>query len=70
MKKNMGTIDRVVRILLALGVAVMYLGGVISGGTAAIPGVLAIILGVTGLLGSCPLYLPFRFSTKKAANAA
>jgi hypothetical protein len=56
MKKNMGTIDRVLRILLAIVVAVLYMTG-------AITSVLAVIFLLTGLIGFCPLYVPFKIST-------
>ena len=44
MKKNMGTIDRVVRTLLAIVVLVIYLTGKISGSVAIILGIFAVIL--------------------------
>ena len=52
MTKNMGTIDRVLRIALAVVVAILYLAGAISGWAAIILGVLAIVFLLTGLLGS------------------
>jgi len=64
MKKNMGLIDRLVRIVLALAVAVLYFTNVISGTLAVILGILALIFVVTSLLGFCPLYLPFGWSTR------
>lgn len=68
MKKNMGTIDRVVRVLLAVVVGVLYLTGQISGLAATILGVVAIVFVATSAVGSCPLYLPFGLSTRKAAG--
>ena len=65
MKKNMGTVDRVVRLILAGAVPVLYLTGAISGTVAIILGALAVVWVVTSLLGFCPLYLPFRLSTRK-----
>ncbi len=64
MKQNMGTIDRVVRMTLAAVVLVLYLTGVISGTLAIILGVLALVWVVTSILGFCPLYLPFKISTR------
>ena len=66
MPKNTGTVDRVVRLVLAALVAVLYFTGVISGVLAIVLGLLAAILVATSLLGFCPLYLPFKFSTNKA----
>lgn len=65
MLKNMATWDRVVRALIFLTVLVLYLTQVISGTLALILGALSIILLITSFLGFCPLYLPFKFSTKK-----
>jgi len=65
MKKNMGTVDRVIRVLLAVVVAVLYLTGTISGTLAIILGIIALIFLLTSLFGFCPLYAPFKFSTKK-----
>ncbi|WCL49496.1 YgaP family membrane protein [Leptospira sp. GIMC2001] len=64
MKLNMGTIDRIVRALLALIVAGLYFGGFISGTIAIVLGVIAIVLLGTSLVGSCPLYIPLKISTK------
>ena len=64
MKKNMGTIDRVIRVVVALTVGVLYLTGQISGTAAIILGILAVVFVLTSLMGSCPLYLPFGLSTR------
>lgn len=65
MKKNMGTIDKVVRILLALVVAGLYFANIISGTIALILLAVAAIFIITSFVGFCPLYLPFGISTKK-----
>ena len=65
MKKNMGTIDKVIRILVAVVVAVLYFTHVISGTLAIILLALSAIFILTSLLSFCPLYLPFGLSTKK-----
>lgn len=65
MKKNMGTIDRTIRTLLALLVGVLYYMNVISGTTAIILGVFAVIFLITSLISTCPLYMPFGLSTRK-----
>lgn len=64
MKKNMGTIDRTLRVLLAVAVGVLWYTGTISGTVAIVLGVISIILIATSLVGSCPLYLPFGLSTR------
>jgi hypothetical protein len=70
MKKNMGSADRVIRVMLAALVAVLYFTNVISGTTAIMLAVLAIVFVATSLLSFCPLYLPFGLSTlRKKMNA-
>ena len=63
MKKNMGTIDRVIRIVLAIVVVILYMAGSISGTAAIILGILAVVFVLTSLIGFCPLYVPFKIST-------
>jgi hypothetical protein len=63
MKKNMGTIDRIIRIILAIVVVILYMTGSISGTAAIILGILAVVFVLTSLIGFCPLYVPFKIST-------
>lgn len=63
MTKNMGTTDRVVRILAAVAVLALYLTHVISGPLAVVLGVIAAVFVVTGFVGVCPAYIPFKLST-------
>jgi uncharacterized membrane protein YobD (UPF0266 family) len=65
MKKNMGGIDRIVRIIFALVIAVLFFSNVISGTAGIILLVLAGILLVTSLVSFCPLYWPFGINTCK-----
>ena len=65
MKKNMGTIDRVIRILLAIVFIVLYLNGSITGVAAIILGIVAFVFIVTSLIGFCPLYAACKISTIK-----
>ena len=65
MKKNMGTIDKVIRILVAVVVVVLYFTNVISGTLGIILLILAGIFILTSLISFCPLYIPFGLSTKK-----
>jgi Protein of unknown function (DUF2892) len=65
MKKNMGTIDKVIRILIAVVVIILYLTHVISGILAIILLALSAIFVVTSILGICPLYMPLGLSTIK-----
>jgi len=68
MIKNMGTIDRVVRTVIALVIAVLYFTGQISGTVAMILGIIAVLFILTSVIGSCPGYLPFGLSTRKSGE--
>jgi hypothetical protein len=65
MKKNMGTIDKVIRILIAVVVVVLYFTNVISGTLAIILLALSAVFILTSVIGVCPLYMPLGLSTKK-----
>lgn len=65
MKKNMGTTDRALRSLAALVIAALLLTGQIEGIIATVFGVLAVVFLLTSLISFCPLYLPFKISTRK-----
>jgi hypothetical protein len=65
MKKNMGTVDKVIRVLVAVIILVLYFTHVISGTLAVILLILAGVFVVTSLVGTCPLYLPFGINTGK-----
>ena len=65
MKKNMGKVDRVIRVLIAVIILVLYFTHLISGTLAVILLILAGVLVVTSLWGLCPLYLLFGLSTTK-----
>ncbi len=64
MKKNMGTIDKIIRISIAVLIAILYFTKVLTGTWAIILGVLGAVFLVTSLIGFCPLYLPFGISTR------
>lgn len=70
MKTNMGSADRILRTLVALTIGVLYFADIISGTTAIILGLLAVIFLFTGSAGFCPLYAPFKFSTKRTEKKA
>jgi ABC-type transport system involved in cytochrome c biogenesis permease component len=64
----MGTIDRVIRLLVVVLIAALYLGGQLSGTAAIVLGIVAVAFLVTSLLGWCPAYLPFGISTRRNAG--
>lgn len=61
MKMNVGTYDRIARIIL--GIALI---GLTLTGTIGVWGWLGLVLLVTGLFSFCPLYALLRFNTCKA----
>ena len=63
MKQNIGTIDQMIRILLAIAVFILYKTGSITGFAAIILGILAIVFIITSLMGFCPLYASLKIST-------
>ena len=65
MKQNMGTVDRTIRTIMAIVVAILYFTGQITGTAATILGIFAIIFLVTSAIGFCPIYVPFKISTRK-----
>jgi len=62
-KANMGKIDRIVRLLLAAVIVILYFAGVLSGWVAVLLGLVALIFVVTSAIAFCPLYVPLGIST-------
>lgn len=65
MPKNMGFIDKIIRLIIAVAIAILYFTGQISGVAAIVLGIIAIIFIATSIIGTCPLYLPFKINTNK-----
>lgn len=63
MKKNMGSADRIIRIIIAAIVGILYFTGTISGTLGLILLILAGIFVLTSLISFCPLYAPFGIRT-------
>lgn len=63
MNTNMGTIDRALRIVIAVSIGVMYATGVIGGTWAAVLGIVAVAFIFTGAVSFCPLYRIVGLST-------
>ena len=61
----MGNVDKVIRLLVAVVILILYFTNVITGTLAVILLILAGIFVVTSLLGICPLYILFGFNTLK-----
>lgn len=63
MKLNMGQTDRIIRLIVAAVIAVLFFTKVITGTLAIVLLVLAGIFLLTSWIGTCPAYLPFGIST-------
>jgi fatty acid desaturase len=63
MKKNMGSADRVIRLIIAAVIGVLYYTGTISGTFGIVLLVLAGVFILTSFVSFCPLYAPFGLST-------
>jgi hypothetical protein len=63
MKKNMSTLDRVIRTLIAVVIIGLYLAHVISGTLAIVLLVIAAIFILTSIISFCPLYWLLGIST-------
>jgi len=63
MKKNMGTADKSIRILVAAIIGVLYYMGTISGTLGIVLLVLAGVFVLTSFISFCPLYAPFGITT-------
>lgn len=65
MKKNMGSVDKIVRVLVAIIIAVLYWQGIISGTLGIVLLVFAGVFVLTSLISFCPLYPIFGLNTCK-----
>lgn len=66
MKVNEGLWDRIIRVII--GIVLVYWGffsGSLQGTAGTIVGIIGLIPLLTGIVGFCPLYTVFNFSTKK-----
>ena len=59
----MGSADRIIRVLIAVVVAVLYFTDVITGTLATVLLALAAVFLLTSLVSFCPLYAPFGIKT-------
>lgn len=65
MTKNVGSTDKIIRIVLAALIAVLYLTNVISGTLAIVLLIFAVILVLTSFFSFCGLYTLLGISTCK-----
>ena len=65
MHKNMGTVDKIIRLTIVAIIVILYLAGQLTGTAAIILGIVAVAFLLTSLFGWCPTYVPFGISTRK-----
>lgn len=65
MKPNMGSVDRIIRVALALVAGILIFTGTATGAAAAVLGILAVVFLGTSAIAFCPLYVLLGISTKK-----
>lgn len=65
MKKNMGSADRIIRMMIAAIIAYLYFTNVITGTLGLVLIILAIVFALTSFISFCPLYAPFGIKTCK-----
>jgi hypothetical protein len=70
MRKNMGSVDRIIRLIIATIISVLYFTDTIKGTLAIVLMVLAGVLVLTSFVSFCPLYWPLRLSTFKKNKIA
>lgn len=68
MKKNMGKMDKTIRVILAGLLLFLYFSWTISGTLGIILLILAAVFLLTSLISFCPLYLPFGINTCRAKD--
>ncbi|MDO4879756.1 MAG: DUF2892 domain-containing protein [Capnocytophaga sp.] len=73
MKRNVGKIDKLIRLSIVIIIAILGINGIISGWVASVLGAVSIIFLVTSLINFCPLYALFginscKFDPKKNNN--
>ncbi len=69
MKKNMGNLDRIIRIVVALLAAALYFANVLTGTMGIVALVVAVIFLLTSAVGFCPLYRLVGLSTCPASSS-
>jgi len=68
MTKNMGSIDRVFRVLVAIAVFAAISMDALTGTWAWVLGILSVVFILTSLVSFCPLYTIFGIKTCKTAS--
>ncbi|MFA6260821.1 MAG: DUF2892 domain-containing protein [Bacteroidia bacterium] len=65
MKVNIHSIDRTIRILVAILFAVLYFTGIITGTIGLVLLILGVVFMLTAVINFCPIYWALGISTRK-----
>jgi len=68
MKKNMSSYDKLIRLIVAISLIVLYYRGILSGTFGIVALLVALVLTITSLLSFCPLYTLLGINTCKKEN--
>jgi hypothetical protein len=68
MKKNMGSIDKIIRFIIAAVFVILYVTHVVTGTLGIVLLVLAAVFVLTSLVSFCPLYPLLGMNTNKEAG--
>lgn len=61
----MGAADRIIRLIIAAVIVILYFTNVLTGTLGIVLLVIAAVFVLTSLVSFCPLYWPFKISTLK-----
>jgi hypothetical protein len=65
MVKNIGQFDRLIRVLIAVTILILIITGQLTGILAIFFGILAVVFAGTAFIGTCPIYLMFKISSRR-----
>lgn len=69
MKKNMGSTDRIIRLMAVAVIVILYVSGRIEGTLGVVLMVLAAVFALTSFISFCPIYAPFGFYSNKKTGS-
>lgn len=61
--KNMGSADKIIRLIIAAIMSILYLTDIVGGTVGIVLLVLSGVFVLTSMISFCPLYLPFGIKT-------
>jgi len=70
MKKNMGSLDRLIRVLAAVVIIILLLTEILTGTLFLVGSIVAVVFLLTSAVRFCPAYVPFGINTCKHADTA